>query len=206
MTITSRPVEIFLARHGQTEWNLVGRWQGQLDSPLTNLGVNQARRQADLLDGLGIDAVLSSPLGRSQATARIVADRLGLSLLVLDDLAELHHGEYAGLTPVELAERPAWSERATDKYDWRFPGGESYRDADTRAARVIASVMRLEAKRPLLVSHEMIGRMLIKNLLGMTPNEALTTDQPHSTVYRFDVGAQSLTTLQVAREWTGGGH
>jgi broad specificity phosphatase PhoE len=159
MTVTSPPVEIFLARHGQSEWNLAGRRQGQLDSPLTEAGWAQARHQAEFLAGLGIDAVLSSPLGRAHATAQIIADSFGLSVRALDDLAELHHGEYAGLTSAELAERP-WHERATDKYDWRFPGGESYWDADARAARVIAYVMRLGADRPLLISHEMIGRML----------------------------------------------
>lgn len=191
------PVEIFLARHGQTEWNLAGRRQGQLDSPLTDAGVAQAHAQAELLDGLGIDAVFSSPLGRARATASIMADRLGVPVQVLDELAEVNHGVFAGLTDEDMADRPEWAARAADKYSWRFPDGESYSDADIRAARAIAWVMNAGASRPLLVSHEMIGRMLIRNLISSTPQEALATEQPHGTVYRYHVARSSLGILSV---------
>ena len=62
--------QVFLARHGQTEWNRLGRRQGQLDSPLTVLGKRQAQSLARAVTGLpGIDGVFSSPLGRAAVTA-----------------------------------------------------------------------------------------------------------------------------------------
>jgi len=67
------------------------------------------------------------------------------------------------------------------KYDYRFPGGESYADADVRAGQALAEVARSGAHRPLLVSHEMIGRMLLKQL-GV--EDALGLDQPSEVVYR----------------------
>jgi broad specificity phosphatase PhoE len=88
---------IYLARHGQTEWNVAGRRQGRLDSPLTNLGLKQADRNAELLSAEGIDAVFTSPLGRAQRTASIIGSRLGLTVTVLDDLAEIDHGLWSGL-------------------------------------------------------------------------------------------------------------
>lgn len=67
---------IFLSRHGQTQWNLSGRLQGHLDSPLTPLGIKQAQQLALKADSLGIKRVISSDLGRAIQTAEIVASQL----------------------------------------------------------------------------------------------------------------------------------
>src|ERR1700722_11987491 len=69
---------VFLARHGETEWNRAGRRQGQLDAPLTPEGMAAVGQAADRLRGFSIDAVFSSPLGRAQASAKLYADALGL--------------------------------------------------------------------------------------------------------------------------------
>ncbi len=157
---------VYLARHGQTEWNVAGRRQGRLDSPLTPLGLRQAHRNADLLSSHQIDAIFTSPLGRARHTAEIVGETLGLPAQVLDELAEVAHGAWSGLTSAEIdagwpGQRAA---REQDKYAFRFPDGESYADADVRAGRALAEVARSGVRRPLLVSHEMIGRMLLKQL------------------------------------------
>jgi len=184
---------VYLARHGQTEWNVAGRRQGRLDSPLTAHGLVQARRNVSLLSGQEIDVVFTSPLGRARGTAEILA--AGLPVTVLDDLAEVSHGEWSGLTSAEIdagwpGQRAA---REAEKYRFRFPGGESYADADVRAGRALAEVARAGARRPLLVSHEMIGRMLLKQL-GVV--EALQLRQPSDVVYRVcaDGSIDRLTT------------
>jgi probable phosphoglycerate mutase len=173
----------YLARHGQTEWNVTGRRQGRLDSPLTTLGLEQARRNALLLTDEGIDAVYTSPLGRARRTASIIASELGLTVQVVDDLAEIDHGLWSGLGSAEIDAR--WpgqrAARERDKYTFRFPEGESYADADVRAGRVLDAIARSGVRRPLLVSHEMIGRMLLRQL-GVP--DALGTRQPSDVVYR----------------------
>ena len=178
---------VCLARHGQTEWNVAGRRQGRLDSPLTAHGLLQAQRNVELLSGQQIDGIFSSPLGRARRTAEILA--AGLPVTVLDDLAEVSHGEWSGLTSAEID--VGWpgqrAERELDKYAFRFPGGESYADADVRAGRALAEVARAGMRRPLLVSHEMIGRMLLKQL-GVA--DALQIRQPSDVVYR--VGADGV--------------
>src|SRR6478735_9231229 len=118
---------VYLARHGNTEWNAQGRWQGQLDSPLTALGRAQAAAVANLVVGEPVDAVFCSPIGRAFVTAQVSAERLGLPLTPLDELAEVHHGAMAGMTRDEM-ERAFPGElalRAEDKLRWRFPEGES---------------------------------------------------------------------------------
>jgi broad specificity phosphatase PhoE len=174
---------VYLARHGQTEWNVDGRRQGRLDSPLTPLGLLQARRHATLVASQQIDFIFTSPLGRARRTAEILGVTLGLSAQVLDDLAEVAHGEWSGLTSAEIdADWPGQRvARERDKYAFRFPGGESYADAEVRAGRALAEIARSGARRPLLVSHEMVGRMLLKQL-GV--QDALHRRQPSDVVYR----------------------
>jgi broad specificity phosphatase PhoE len=179
---------IYLARHGQTEWNVAGRRQGRLDSPLTPLGLEQAHRNAHMLTGEGIDAIFASPLERARHTASIIASELGLTVQVVDDLAEVDHGLWSGLGSGEIDARwPGQREvREREKYTFRFPEGESYADGEVRAGRVLAEIGRSGVRRPLLVSHEMIGRMLLRRL-GVP--DALGTRQPSDVVYRVRAGA-----------------
>ena len=181
------PVEFFLARHGQTEWNVHGRRQGQLDSPLTPAGVAQAQHIGELLANHRIDSVFASPLGRALTTATICATRLHVPVVTMPTLAEIDHGTWAGLTDPQIAEDypEQYHHRNTDKYRFRFPGGESYADADRRAIAAIVAIADHHVSRPLVVSHEMIGRLLRRHLLGLTPDEALGWNHPHGIVFRI---------------------
>ncbi|MBP2330331.1 putative phosphoglycerate mutase [Kibdelosporangium banguiense] len=187
---------VLLARHGQTEWNLQGRRQGQLDSPLTEQGFEQARRNAELLDA--VDIVFTSPLGRAVSTAKIFAEHLGATVMVIDELAELHHGRLAGLTNNEIKQQHnnEWHRRTQDKYRWRFPDGESYADVDERAATALTLIEGHAADRPLIVSHEMIGRMLLRRLLDLDPADALRRHHPHNVIYEVIPGFAHLQELQ----------
>jgi broad specificity phosphatase PhoE len=192
--------QVFLARHGQTEWNRLGRRQGQLDSPLTALGERQADSLARTVAGLpGIDGVFSSPLGRAAMTAARCAQVLGLAVTVVQELAEVHHGAMAGLTASEIEARfpGAMNRRQQDKYQWRFPGGESYADASRRAAGALAQIAGYRSRRPLIVSHEMIGRMLIRHLLAASPATALSWSHPHDVLYQIDPRQQACTAIRV---------
>lgn len=188
---------VYLARHGQTEWNEMGRKQGQLDSPLTVAGHRHAEDLARVAGTLDVDLVASSPIGRALTTAQACSGVVGLTVQVFDELAEVDHGDMAGLTTSEAnAQFPgALDQRALDKYGWRFPGGESYADADSRAAVALGRVARTGARRPLIVSHEMIGRMLLRNLLEGRPAEVIGTQQPHHVVYRVDPSTKQVDEL-----------
>ncbi len=190
---------VFLARHGQTEWNRLRRRQGQLDSPLTPEGLDQARQVAATVAGLPIDAVFSSPLGRAKATGELCAQALGMAVIIIELLAEVHHGRMAGMTSAEINEAfpGEMAFRAANKYEWRFPEGESYAEADRRAAVALGQIASYGVRRPLLVSHEMVGRMLIRNLLRADPVKALTWSHRHDVVLQVDVANHTLSELRV---------
>jgi broad specificity phosphatase PhoE len=94
---------LLLARHGETDWNRDGRWQGHSDTPLNELGRRQARELAAQLDG--VDALYSSDLARACETAEIVAERLGLEVRTDPRLRERSFGAWEGLTSAEIERR-----------------------------------------------------------------------------------------------------
>lgn len=97
-------IEVLLIRHGQSEWNAQGRWQGQADPPLTQLGLDQAAAAADYLANLGaFDAVVSSTLDRAATTADTIAARLGFETVHRStNLVERSAGEWSGLTRADI--------------------------------------------------------------------------------------------------------
>jgi broad specificity phosphatase PhoE len=136
---------ILLARHGETDWNRDGRWQGWADPPLNETGRAQARALAEQLRGVPFDAVYSSDLARAHETAEIVAAPHAVPVVADPGLREIDIGSWSGLTRAEI--------------DERFPAGERP-DGETRdrhAARVLKAVERIARANPgrriLLVTH-----------------------------------------------------
>jgi broad specificity phosphatase PhoE len=149
------------------------------------------------IESLPIDGVFSSPLGRAVATAQTYAQVLHQSITTVDDLTELDHGVMAGMTneKIEQAFPGEMARRSRDKNQWRFPNGESYADADLRAASALRQIAESERLRPLVVSHEMVGRMLLRNLLGLDPEEAFKSGLAHSVIYRIDVESKTVVEI-----------
>ncbi len=182
------PPRAYLARHGQTVWNLEGRLQGRLDSPLTPEGIAQAKSAAERLSSSSIRTICSSPLGRAIATSVIIAERIGAEVVEVADLSEIDHGEMAGMTwaEIELRFPGARAERAENRYGWAFPGGESYAQARLRARRALSECGWSSDGVPLIVSHEAIGRMLRAELRGLDAAQALSLRHPYGLVFEID--------------------
>lgn len=157
---------ILLARHGETDWNRVGRWQGHADQPLNETGREQAAELGRRLNGRGIAAVYSSDLRRASETATIVGAELGIEVIQDPALREIDVGSWSGLTRDEVAERfPEGFAR------WR--AGEIGHDGETReqlATRVIPAVERIAHAHPgdtvLVVTHGGVIRTLLRHAAG----------------------------------------
>ena len=128
---------IYLARHGETHFNAEGRMQGHLDSPLTARGRAQAQamgeRLAELIGDPAGWRLISSPLGRAQATAKAIGARLGLRPEIDHRLIEVSFGDWDGRLRAEIgAEFP----ETFAKKDWQFsaPNGETFESVETRVA------------------------------------------------------------------------
>jgi 2,3-bisphosphoglycerate-dependent phosphoglycerate mutase len=95
-------LELILVRHGVTNWNLEKRFQGQLDTPLSEKGHEQAALTADALMGEPVSSIYTSDLSRAQQTAYPIAENLGLPMLAEISLRERHFGQFEGKTHAEL--------------------------------------------------------------------------------------------------------
>jgi probable phosphoglycerate mutase len=188
------PERLLLARHGQTHWNLEHRLQGQLDSPLTDEGLRQAKAVAERVVGSGVAMVFTSPLGRALQTAVVIAERLGVDVVAVDELADVHQGDMAGLTwdEIDIEHPGARADRAANRYGWAFPGGESYAQARARARRALSACGWASSGVPLLVGHEMIGRMLRAELRGLDGPSALALRHPHDVVFEITNGVERI--------------
>ena len=148
---------LLLVRHGETDANVAGTWQGATDHPLNERGVQQAHALAQRLasEAPDIVAIYTSPLRRARQTATIVAQALGNVPIYVDaGLSEYNLGEWEGLTYEELRyEKRLWERMAQDPH-WAPPGGES---AYTFATRVLKAFRRAIESHPgqkvLVVSH-----------------------------------------------------
>ena len=170
MTATDRqptpdPVErqLWLARHGETEWAVLGRHTGRTDVPLTEAGRAQAGRLGDQLRGHDFELVLSSPLVRAAETARLA----GFADVVVHDpdLQEWDYGDLEGRLTVDIREDyPGWT-----IWQGPWPGGESIDEVAARADRVIARARRVEGD-VLVFAHGHLLRVLAARWLGLPPS------------------------------------
>ena len=177
-------MELYLIRHGETEWSRARRHTGRTDLPLSPAGEVEARALGQHLRGLQVDRVLSSPLARATTTAALAGfgDRVELA----DALLEVDYGECEGRTTAEIrASRPGW-----DLFRDGCPGGETVEDAAARARGLLEDLADSDG-RVLLFSHGHQLRILTTVFLGLPP----------ATARHLFLGTASLSVLGVEHEW-----
>jgi broad specificity phosphatase PhoE len=189
---------ILLARHGESDWNRAGRWQGHTDRPLTDRGREQARALAERLEETELDAVYSSDLERARETAEIVAATRGLGVTTEPELREVDVGSWSGLTRAEAKQRfPEGFAR------WQV-GGEGWTDGETYEElgdRVVGAVRRIAADHPsgrvLVVAHGGSIRAVHAAALGVDVHtyRRIQRVEPNATLSAVCVEDGHLTEL-----------
>lgn len=165
---------VYAVRHGETEWNLIGRSQGHLDSPLTQRGIKQAQALARRLATEGIEVIYSSDLERASHTADIIATELNLPVHNDIRLRERHLGLLQGRTRAEFRERFSEVHAAliSGDPDYVIPGGESARQRYDRCISCCTElVARHRGSRILLVMHGGLVMSLLYYTLHIPLNE-----------------------------------
>jgi len=165
-----RPRTIFIARHGETDWNRLGRFQGRTDVPLNEAGRAQARALAERLAPFRIGAVVASDLSRARQTAQIVAEMLSLPFVHVEpDLRERGYGVFEGLTREECVARypEAWEAYPRSEPPLAEPRVEVLQRF-TRGLRRIVETVALDEPRLLVVSHGAAMRTFLEGAIGMS--------------------------------------
>jgi broad specificity phosphatase PhoE len=193
-----------LIRHGQTSWNLNGRWQGHAAIPLDEVGHQQAQALAEYLKSWDVDRIYSSDLGRCVSTAKYIAQALEMDFAQDARLREIDVGDWQGLTQAEVE---AWdSERfaqvMANPFNVKRPGGESFNDHSARVTPAIMDYLKNHAGEHLLiVTHGGSVHAIVRGLLRaeipaerrQIPNTSLTDIVYDPTKNEWHLGLIGVT-------------
>ena len=180
-------MRILLARHGETPWNAEGRYQGQIDIPLSATGESQATELGKRLAHVDITRAVASPLSRARHTAELALGRDRAPMLTLDaDLQEIAHGEWEGLLASEIDGKDPTRLRA-----WReepetvlMPGGESLQQVLDRSWQGLARATEGlgDGDTLLVVAHDAVNRVILCRILGLPLAKLWTFRQAPTTL------------------------
>jgi len=184
-------IEIILARHGETDWNVSETFRGRVDMLLNEAGRKQAEMLGEYLGQEQIDFIYSSPLKRAVETARAIAGPRKLEVNAVENLTDFHFGDWQGLSRSQVAEK--YPELYRDWLDTpeqvRIPGGESLEDVRNRAVPFVEdAVMRCGEGRIVFVSHRVINKVLVCSLLGLDMSHFWNIRIDTCGLTRFDYG------------------
>jgi len=186
---------IFLARHGETEWNRVGRWQGSTDIPLSEVGRAQARHLAERLRNRDVTEVFTSDLSRARETAEIVAQALGVTRIRVDPrLRERGFGCFEGLTREECEERhtEVWARYLADRRTVP-PGAEAQEQVVARVVAALTAVAESDLTgHVLVVSHGAAIRSFVRTITGTAPAPLANT-----ALFSVSYGAGSFSSIML---------
>jgi probable phosphoglycerate mutase len=166
--------------------------QGQMDSILTDMGRMQADLHGRTLARLGgVDTLIASPLGRTRETADLVNAHLSVPVTHDPVLMERDCGVWSGLTlkEIEAAYPDEWQARNEDPYHHRPPEGENLLDMEARVGGLLGSLLDGGYRTLALVTHGVMSRVILKRLLDLSPERAVTVRHPNELFYRLEVAA-----------------
>jgi len=178
-----------LVRHGETEWNLQEREMGQLDSPLTPLGLEQARRLGDRLAQIKIDRLYSSDLPRAARTAAIIAEQTGHAVVFDVRLRERNMGIFQSLTAPEMDARYPKEREAyrTVGFEYVIPNGESARQRVDRTVACLDELAKNHSEQTLLVvTHGGILMGFFEYALGLPFRSGRKFRRPNAAINVFN--------------------
>ncbi|MDG2066794.1 MAG: histidine phosphatase family protein [SAR324 cluster bacterium] len=190
---------LILVRHGESEWNHAGRIQGQVNSPLTDLGISQAIAIRNYLSGIFINQELkiyTSPLDRAIQTAKIIAqgiDCFGSELIIEERLNDFNLGEISGTfgwdKVAEIFPEQA-KLRLQDPMRFHPSGGESGADFEARLRSLLEELMG-DGTLKLMVSHGIVNKFIRGILKNLSGKEMINLGESQNTIYRLEQGEET---------------
>lgn len=165
---------VFLIRHGETVWNKDARIQGQVDIPLSEKGIEQAKALSERLKKLNFAGIFSSYLSRARETAAIIAEPHNRQVEVVPGLQELNFGEWEGMTMEEIHKEYTSMTKAwwANPLTTRIPGGETLAELAERSVRAIKGIIeRYPDQQVVVVAHGGTIRSIVGSVLGLDLNQ-----------------------------------
>ena len=190
---------LILVRHGESEWNRAGRIQGQINSPLTDLGINQAKAIREYLSGILLNQQLeiyTSPLDRALQTAEIIAqgiDYPSRKIIIEERLNDFNVGEISGTfgwdKVAEIFPEQAQL-RLQDPMRFHPSGGESGAEFEARL-RSLLEDLKDDGTLKLMVSHGIVNKFIRGILKNLSGKEMVELGESQNTIYRLEEGEET---------------
>jgi len=174
---------IVLIRHGETDWNIVGRYQGQADPPLNSNGIQQATQLANELQNSSVELLYTSPLQRTKQTAEIISGKLGIHQIDEPRLMEIHQGDWQTRLRSEIEDLYPELFAAWENTPWEVspPGGEHLRDVQVRVNDAVEEIaLRGSGQKIGLVTHRIPIALIKVRYQGMEPDIVRTIHLPNA--------------------------
>ena len=183
---------IFLVRHGETNWNKEGRFQGQIDIPLNENGKNQARKTFEYLKNISLNKAFSSSMNRPYETAQIILQhKKDLKIEKIDSLVEISHGLWEGKLESEIREEwPTLLKNWHDKpEEVIMPEGESIKDVSERSIEAFKNICSSQKDNDLtlVVAHDAVNKTIICNILGINYSKIWMIKQGNGGITVIDL-------------------
>lgn len=192
---------LLLVRHGETDWNRAGKFQGQIDVPLNDNGREQARQAAEFLKDVKLDFAISSSMLRPKETAEIILKYHGdLQLELRDELREISHGLWEGKFESEIeASYPGLLEEwKISPENVQMPEGENLEQVWTRAIAAWREIVQSVSGTGIVVAHDAVNKALLCHLFNLEPEHFWKFKQGNGAVSVIDYphGPDGLPVLQ----------
>ncbi|MGB6067845.1 MAG: histidine phosphatase family protein [Desulfomonilaceae bacterium] len=182
MNLKKRKFKVYLLRHGE----IVSRnsFVGQRDLPLTEEGIRQAYWWNEIFEGVELDKIYCSDLGRTVQTAEILSGKPKEMLKFMPEFREIQLGDWEGLAVAEVAQRfpQEWHERGSCLATFRPPGGESFQDLKERVIPVFQRIVDKARGDTMIVSHAGVNRVILCHLLGAPLDNVFRLKQDYGSL------------------------
>ena len=192
---------LLLVRHGETDWNKAGKFQGQIDVPLNDNGREQARQAAEFLKDVKLDFAISSSMLRPKETAEIILKYHGdLQLELRDELREISHGLWEGKfeSEIEQSYPGLLDEWKTSPENVQMPEGENLEEVSIRAIAAWREIVQSVTGTGIVVAHDAVNKALLCHLFNLKPEHFWQFKQGNGAVSVIDYphGPDGLPVLQ----------
>ena len=181
---------IYIVRHGQTEWNLLGKTQGHGNSDLTPKGIEQAELLADSMTKYPIDYIYSSDLGRAYQTAEIIGNKLSIEVEKTEALREMNFGTWEGRIIKDIIEEDPelYKMWRNEPHLAKIPQGETLSQIKERTDAFIKEINeKYDGKHIVLVTHSLCARIMLLSFL----------DSSVQNIYRINQGNTALNIIEL---------
>jgi broad specificity phosphatase PhoE len=197
---------IFLARHGESVANQQKLISGQLDTPLTEKGKNQAQWLCDVLKNEQLSAIYASSLNRAIETARPTANYHGIDIRVVDNFKEIHFGVLQGRT-ADGADRDTqalWQVKSADKAAFDIPGSETTKAFEDRITACLELILQDLQGTAMIVAHRNTNEVILSKLLGLDNSADKSINIKNKYLYEIEFGdTPSINTIRLGGEFHG---